>query len=673
MSTLQMKRMTPLFLTTVIACASTLGAEDKEAAPTDIAEERYEDEPGAAGDSTRSHAKASERRSHRTGLGDSAPAPAAKRPAPPPPAPEVVAKRPERRRVSPDEVIEMSGTYEDVPPSARTLDPSSSSVAKHAGKGDTRARFPGDGADTTASLTLPAEPEPRRRRGPPKSPGVKAGASDDNLSYAAYLDFLEKHRHHGYHSDLSDRVIVEVQDQRGKPIPDVEVELRYGPGTLQRRRTYADGRTLLFPSDTGRHRQDLSVRMTHAGLTKTVQLADERTHRIQFKLLRERKDFENVPLDVAFVLDTTGSMGDELLRLKQTIETIHFQIEHMSPRPDVRFGLVTYRDRGDAYVTQHVDFTRDLGSFTRELGKVQAGGGNDYPEDVQAGLASTLHDLEWRSEGVKLAFLVGDAPPHFDYGQRFTYLDAAREAAERGIKIATIGASGLSETGELVWRQLAQFTMAPFVFLTYGEKGDSGAGTPALVSHHVGSNWVAENLDAIVVRMVKVELAHLTPRGAPTREDYFAASRSDDVPKDLVLEDLFSQSVKQLLDYSVERIEPRTPTVLMPIASAKKLKADTDKLGRRLMVGLSRRAQFQLLEHEDRGAVLEQLAEQLSAKYDASRVSDVGRLVPAKLAVLSSLAPGDGGKVEMLVKLVRLETGEVLSLSLLKIDQTLLL
>lgn len=525
--------------------------------------------------------------------------------------------------------------------------------------------------DTTIAGGLES---PRRRAVPPPPPasGLKAGAADDNLQFGAFLDFVDSHRDAAYRSDLSDRVIVEVKDEKGLPMPGATVELRRGARALQRRRTYADGRALVYPSETdAKYRQDLSVFVRHAGLEKTVSLADDDTHRVVFRLLRSRAEVDRIPLDIAFVLDATGSMGDELLRLKQTIDAIHLQIEHLDPRPDVRFGLVSYRDRGDDYVTQHVPFTRDLRTFQRALAAVQAGGGNDYPEDVQAGLESALHDLRWRDDGVRVAFLVGDAPPHLDYEQSFTYLDAAREAAERGIKIATIGASGLSKTGEVVWRQIAQYTMSPFVFLTYGETGDSGPGTPALVSHHVGSNWVAENLDAIVVRMVKVELAHLSPRGAPPREDFFAATSARDVPTDVVLEDLFAQSVKQLLDYSVERIAPRTPTVLMPVSGSDE--SATDKLGRRLMVGLSRRSQFLLLESEKRKELLTKLADQLSEKYEASGATEVGRLVPAKLAVLSSVSSGKDGKVEMLVKLVRLQTGEVLSLSLLKIDEALLL
>jgi hypothetical protein len=283
-----------------------------------------------------------------------------------------------------------------------------------------------------------------------------------------------------------------------------------------------------------------------------------------------------------------------------------------------------------------------------------------------------MQQLRWRSSGVKLAFLIGDAPPHLDYGQSYTYVSAMEEAAMRGIKIATIGASGLNRQGEVVWRQIAQYTMSPFVFLTRGETGDS-EGSPSSVSHHVGSNWVAENLDAIVIRMVKIELSHYSPRGATPTEDYFTAAHRDDLRPEDVLQDLFQQAVRQLVDYSVQRIPERTPTVVLPISRpARKLARAVKKLGARLALGLARRPEFQLLERKDLPAVIKSQSAQLADKYDSTKAVELGKLVPAKLAVLGKVERSGSGKVEMLVKLVRLETGEILSISLLKIDRRLL-
>ncbi len=507
-------------------------------------------------------------------------------------------------------------------------------------------------------------PAPR----PVRSPGVKAGAADDNLQFGAFLEFMKENARLGLRHDVSDRVVIRVQDKDGLPVPGAHI--RYRGRTL--RRTYADGRALIYPRSMGiPPGEELEVRF--GGHRETLRVPMGR-RRLTSKLSSERGIYQKVPLDIAFVLDTTGSMGDEIARLRQTIEVIKFQISQMHPKPDLRLGLVLFRDQGDAYRTKVYPFTGSLRKFQQQLNRVRAGGGGDTPEDVQAGLEKAMHGLRWRGEGLKLAFLIGDAAPHLDYGQQYTYLNAVKDAAERGIKIATIGASGLDRQGELVWRQIAQYTMSPFVFLTYGEQGNSEGGTPSSVSHHVGSNWVAENLDAIVVRMVKTELAHYSVRGAPQRQDYFSAGPSNHQSSDEVLGELFDRSVKQLIDYSVERIEARTPTIVLPVSHKIKSKnGGLASLERRLEMGMSRSKHFQLLERRKEQELLKALSEQMSMRYDHARMIEAGRMVPAQLAVLSQLDKGEAGQLELLLKLVRLQTGEILSLSLLKIDSTLIM
>jgi len=518
----------------------------------------------------------------------------------------------------------------------------------------------------------PARPTPRARRAPPSTTGVKAGAHDDNMQFNAFLDFLDDNDAEGLRHDVSLRKIIRVTDETGLPLAGARVTAMDRGARLTQRTTYADGRAMLFPSsDRSLQNQDVEVRVDYRGERHTA-LLGSMDHVSEIRLPLRRVVDARVPLDIAFVLDTTGSMGDEIAQLKRTLEVINFQISHLSPRPSVRFGMVTYRDRTDDYRTRIVPFTSSVEAFAARLDRIGAGGGGDYPEDVQEGLHDAMRGLKWRDEGVRVAFLIGDAPPHLDYGQRYTYVDAMREAARRGIKIAAIGASGLNITGEVVWRQLAQYTMAPFVFLTRGEKGNS-EGTPSSVSHHVGSNWVADNLDAIIVRMVKVELAHYGPRGAPSREDYFSALHRPGTDAEVVLDDLFSQSIKQLTDYAVERIDPRTPTLVLPVsATAKKLDGVAGKLESRLSLALATSPRFQLLERARLGALLSATANQLSSTYDAERMIEVGKLVPARLAVLSHIESSREGPLEMMVKLVRLETGEVLSLSLLKIDRELI-
>lgn len=69
--------------------------------------------------------------------------------------------------------------------------------------------------------------------------------------------------------------------------------------------------------------------------------------------------------------------------------------------------------------------------------------------------------------------------------------------------------------------------------------------------------------------------------------------------------------------------------------------------------------------------LLKTLSDQYSLKYDGDKVAEMGKLIPAKLAVFTHVGGGGKDRVEVLIKLVRLETGEILSLSLLKIEEWL--
>jgi hypothetical protein len=119
--------------------------------------------------------------------------------------------------------------------------------------------------------------------------------------------------------------------------------------------------------------------------------------------------------------------------------------------------------------------------------------------------------VEWRSEDtVKLIFLVADAPPHLDYAQDYDYVEEMENAARNGIKIFPIASSGLDDQGEYIFRQLAQYTMGRFIFLTY--EGPTNAGAPGDVTTHHVEDYSVENLDDLLVRLVEEELAWQSPQ-----------------------------------------------------------------------------------------------------------------------------------------------------------------
>jgi len=160
-------------------------------------------------------------------------------------------------------------------------------------------------------------------------------------------------------------------------------------------------------------------------------------------------------VEVAFVLDTTGSMGGLIDGAKRRIWTIARRIGEGRPRHDLRIALVGYRDKGDEYVTRVYDLSGDMDEVYARLSAFRAEGGGDYPEHVSAALSDAVHRISWsRGSALRTIFLVGDAPPHVDYQDGFDYRRHVREAKGHGIGVETVQC-GANREAEQAWREIA--------------------------------------------------------------------------------------------------------------------------------------------------------------------------------------------------------------------------
>jgi Mg-chelatase subunit ChlD len=162
-------------------------------------------------------------------------------------------------------------------------------------------------------------------------------------------------------------------------------------------------------------------------------------------------------IDLAFCLDTTGSMSGLIEGAKQKIWSIVNTVASAQPKPTLRIAFVAYRDHGDAYITQVYDFTSDLEKMYSQLREFSAGGGGDTPEDVNRALDDAVNHLQWsqNSAALKIIYLVGDAPPHMDYQEPVDYRSAAKKAAASGIIINTVQCGQMQETRP-VWQEISR-------------------------------------------------------------------------------------------------------------------------------------------------------------------------------------------------------------------------
>jgi hypothetical protein len=207
-------------------------------------------------------------------------------------------------------------------------------------------------------------------------------------------------------------------------------------------------------------------------------------------------------LDIALVIDTTGSMGDEIQYLQTEFLAISSSIESNYPSAEQRWSLVLYRDRGDVYVTRPFDFEGNPEVFRQNLAAQGPGGGGDFPGAPDAALEA-MNQLSWRDDAAtaRLAFWVADAPHH---AEKAPAMKAAIEAAQaQGVHIYPVASSGVNELTELTMRSAAQLTGGRYLFLT----DDSGVGG----SHKEPSIpcYFVTKLDSAILRMVDIEMTGL--------------------------------------------------------------------------------------------------------------------------------------------------------------------
>jgi Mg-chelatase subunit ChlD len=176
-------------------------------------------------------------------------------------------------------------------------------------------------------------------------------------------------------------------------------------------------------------------------------------------------------IEVCFVLDTTGSMGGLIEGAKQKIWSIANEMISAKPTPQLKLGLIGYRDRGDEYVVKSFNLTDDIDSIYAHLREFKADGGGDTPESVNEALDEAIHKMTWSADHkvLKIVFLVGDAPPHMDYPNSPKYPDLCREAARKDLIINTVQCGDMAET-KPIWQEIAKMSEGSYAAI--GQTGN---------------------------------------------------------------------------------------------------------------------------------------------------------------------------------------------------------
>lgn len=318
------------------------------------------------------------------------------------------------------------------------------------------------------------------------------------------------------------RYTVQATNKNGYPIPNYTINL-----------TDVNGNTLFqtVTDNTGK------AELWGDVMAKGRKANGEWKEGLNTIVLDEPCDYSDV-VDVCFIFDATGSMGDELAYLQAEMKDVIARAKDATGGLTIRTGAVVYRDHGDDYITRISRMTTDIATTQAFIDKQEADGGGDYPEAVPEALMAALNSAGWDENArARIAFLILDAPCHDDSATLALMHDQILNSAAQGIRIVPVVCSGIEASTEYLLRTIALVTNGTSFFLT----DDSGIGNP----HHKPTvdSLKVEHLNDMLVRTI-VEFS-MMPNCAGHWSEEAKNAEGEFVPNPFEIKDLTPEQITE--------------------------------------------------------------------------------------------------------------------------------
>jgi hypothetical protein len=296
--------------------------------------------------------------------------------------------------------------------------------------------------------------------------------------------------------NFSNRISVKLQNNSSVTLKDVKVELlNAGDDVIWTSKTDNSGTAELFPRLT--QNSDIAVADLKIRVNGTVFTGIQSFSQGVNNLTIDLSQSSTKKCDIAFVVDATGSMGDELEYLKVELIDVIGRVKTANPTTTVNLGAVYYRDTEDEFVTRVSDFSSDISKTINFIRNQSANGGGDFPEAVHTALDKAINNLQWSSNATaRIIFLVLDAPPHYEPQIVTEIHSLIATAASKGIKVIPVTASGIDKETEFLMRYMSIATNGTYLFIT----NDSGIGGEHLAPT-IG-DYEVELLNDLIERLI---------------------------------------------------------------------------------------------------------------------------------------------------------------------------
>lgn len=181
------------------------------------------------------------------------------------------------------------------------------------------------------------------------------------------------------------------------------------------------------------------------GMTTEAESSEQVPERI-IEIIEAQLDTDQA-VDLVFVVDTTGSMGDHIAAVRRTMGDITDRLDSVTA--DWRVGITQYRDITDEPLSKtEVRLSADRAAIQSGIDGLGAEGGGDICEHVFAGLDLALEEQPWREGSSRHMILIGDAPAHTDYvddPRNLDYTSAKAESLAVTVHTVTVGCNKICQ------------------------------------------------------------------------------------------------------------------------------------------------------------------------------------------------------------------------------------
>lgn len=295
-----------------------------------------------------------------------------------------------------------------------------------------------------------------------------AGAWNDLDHWSAWTSTVQNEfplaKSHWQWPDL-ERYAVQVQNTTQTPIPNCEVSLlNHQNEVLWKSKTDINGQAELWSAFFSPN--SLTIKIKHAKNEWTIEQPQPFPQKINHLEIEVPCPQEKL-IEIAFVVDATGSMKDQIQFLREQAAQILRRTNRLQKDLKVRSSVIFYRDYDESFLVKKMDFSHRYAHLTEYLKQQPAAGGGDPTEAVEVALDSAIFSLDWSEEAIsRIVFLWMDGAPKNDPATLQQLQNNVKAASEKGIKIIPLMASGATPIAAFLMRQMAIQTNGFYTYLT---------------------------------------------------------------------------------------------------------------------------------------------------------------------------------------------------------------